>query len=251
MIRRSLTLTLLCLIGTLSLQAAPPPLTLPAKVSGPAGSFVAITAETTGKTVRWLSLDKGLHLFPPDLLKDTHTAVVCSSNPGTYRLLAVTAIADEVSNPVICCVVIEGATPGPTPSPTPPPAPAPQPTAKAAWAIVILDNTARTVDQAQMLGSQELLTGLKQRDITLRVLDVTDPLVKENGYDASLAAGVGPPLLLVFDQAGKKIKIVRLPPDAKSFLAEFPQPAKASGACGPNGCPYCPNGAFIYPEFSR
>lgn len=100
--------------------AAPPPLTLPPQVTGAPGAFVQVPATTAGKSVRWVVLDQGLNLFPVALLADSHTAVVSTATPGTYRLLAVTAAADEVSDPAVCVVVIQPPTPAPTPGPQPP-----------------------------------------------------------------------------------------------------------------------------------
>lgn len=101
------------------LWAAPPTLKLPEKVVGKPGQFIEVPAETAGKFVSWYSLDSGLNLFPTELLKDTHTAVVVASAPGNYRLLAVTAAADEVSPLVVCTILIEGPAPPPVP-PVPP-----------------------------------------------------------------------------------------------------------------------------------
>lgn len=120
---------LVSLLAPAPLSATPPPLSLPAKVKGQPGAFVTIAATTTGKSVKWLVLDPGLQLFPVDLLKSTTTAIVVGSTPGSYRLLAVTALGDEVSEPAICEVLIEGATPTPTPAPDPAPQPVPAPAA--------------------------------------------------------------------------------------------------------------------------
>ena len=109
---------------------------LPEKVSGQPGDFVTVPSEADGKEVRWVVLDAGLRLFPVNLLKDTRTAVVTSTVPGKYRLLAYTAKGDVPSEPALCLVVIEGTPPpvppGPVPPtppdpPTPPPSPAPIP----------------------------------------------------------------------------------------------------------------------------
>ena len=62
-------------------------LKLPAEVKGAPAEFLRVPADTDGKVVRWIVLDKGLSLFPTDLLKDTRTAVVVAREPGRYRLL--------------------------------------------------------------------------------------------------------------------------------------------------------------------
>lgn len=248
-----------CLVLVGGLTAAPPTLTLPDKVTGAPGAFVTVSAMTTGKSVSWLVLDQGLNLFPVNLLKDSHTAVVTSGTPGIYRLLAVTALGDEISVPAICAVTILASTPppAPTPSPTPTPAPTPTPTppqptpspsTKAVWAIVVIDNNARTVALGQLLSSQALTQGLQARSVKLRVLDITDPLIASNGYQPAIAAAGGTPALLLYGDKGERINAVPLPGDVPSFLAAIPNAAKVEPTCGPNGCPFCPRNAFVFPE---
>jgi hypothetical protein len=101
---------------------AEPLLTLPASVSGDPGDYIMVPATTACKEVRWYAVDKGLKVFPVQLLKDSKTAVV-SGPAGSYRLMAYTARGDLPSDPAICTVVI--GTPGPTPGPTPPAPPVP------------------------------------------------------------------------------------------------------------------------------
>ena len=62
--------------------------TIPSEVHGMPGAFVSVPAVTDAKSVQWVLLDQGLNLFPVELLKDTTTAVVTSTIPGKYRLLA-------------------------------------------------------------------------------------------------------------------------------------------------------------------
>lgn len=104
------------------------PLKLPEEVKSKPG-LVFIKAETAGVNVRWVLLDAGPSFIPAELLKDPRTAVVLCLEPGRYRLLAYTGKGDEVSEPAIATIVIEGkgpTPPGPTPpGPTPPPNPVP------------------------------------------------------------------------------------------------------------------------------
>ncbi len=86
--------------------ASAPDLKVPARASGAPADFVQVAAETTGKVVKWVALDPGLSVFPAALLKDSRTAVVSARAPGTYRLMAVTCAADEMSEPAVCLVVI-------------------------------------------------------------------------------------------------------------------------------------------------
>jgi hypothetical protein len=100
---------------------ADPNITLPAEVAGQPAAFIQVPATTKGKTVRWVSIDPGLNLFPAELLKDTRTAVVSASAPGRYRLLAYSSLNGEPTEAAQCVVVVG------TPEPTPPVPPGPQP----------------------------------------------------------------------------------------------------------------------------
>lgn len=97
-----------------------PTITLPARVEGAPGAFVKVPATTKGEVVQWVPLTPGLNLFPVDLLKDSRTAIVSAPNPGTYRLLAYTALGNKPSEPAFTDVVIGGGGPAPGPGPTPP-----------------------------------------------------------------------------------------------------------------------------------
>lgn len=93
---------------------------LPEEVRGRPGDFLTIKADTECKTVRWVLLDAGPSLLPPELLRDPRTAVLFSLRPGRFRLLAYGAKGDEPSQPVICLLVIEETGPTPPPGPLPP-----------------------------------------------------------------------------------------------------------------------------------
>lgn len=98
---------------------------LPAEAKGEPGAFVKVPADTDGAHVRWYSPDRGLQLFPVELLKDSKTAVVTATAPGRYRLVAWTAKGDVPSDPAVCVVVIGEPGPEPGPGPTPPVPPVP------------------------------------------------------------------------------------------------------------------------------
>lgn len=92
--------------------------TLPPEIHGMPGSFVSIPATSDCKNIQWVVLDSGLNLFPVELLKDTSTAVVTTTVPGKYRVLAYSAKGDTPSKPAFTTVTI-GELPEPNP-PTPP-----------------------------------------------------------------------------------------------------------------------------------
>jgi len=99
----------------LAVQAFAIEIKLPATVKGAPGEFVTVKACTTGKVVKWVALDKGVALFPQDLLKDTKTAVLTAPEEGKYRLLAYTSDDKGPSDPAY--VTVEIAKPVPPPPP--------------------------------------------------------------------------------------------------------------------------------------
>lgn len=79
---------------------------LPENITGRPGSFIQVEAKTDCKVVEWVLLDSGLELFPVNLLANTKTAVVTSTTPGVYRLLAYGATGDIPSKPAIVTITI-------------------------------------------------------------------------------------------------------------------------------------------------
>lgn len=142
-------------------------LKLPDNVHGDVSDFIPITATTNCKVVRWYAIDTGLRLFPPDLLKDTRTAVVVASTPGTYRLLAYTATPDgSLSEPAICLVTIAGPTPPVPPGPTPPgpnPPPIPVPVSGLRVLFVYESGANLTREQLNILNSTTITDYLNRK----------------------------------------------------------------------------------------
>lgn len=104
------------LVVVLHLLASPaaapdaPPLSVPERVTVRAGTIGKVRAETPGKVVRWVALSPGLSVEPAEAGK----LLYLTGLPGTYELLAYTAVGDVPSAPARVTVVIEGA-------PVPPP----------------------------------------------------------------------------------------------------------------------------------
>ena len=117
-------------------------LTLPKAVLGQPGDFVTIQAKTTGTVVKWIAIDNGLRLIPAEMLKDSKTAIVISSNPGTYRLFAYTSDASGPSDPQMITVTIAGPAPSPAPAPVPMPAPDPAPISAPGFRVLVIYDTA-------------------------------------------------------------------------------------------------------------
>jgi len=96
---------------------------IPEKISGVPGQFIPVRpTKTDGKIVQYYPIDEGLSVFPAALLADTTATVVTSVKPGTYRLLAYTAVGDKPSAPVVVTIIIGNGGPIP-PLPPPPPPP--------------------------------------------------------------------------------------------------------------------------------
>jgi hypothetical protein len=102
-------------------------LKVPERVTGEPGAFLVVKADTDGTACRWLALDAGLNVFPPDMLTDKRATVVTAHRAGRYRLLCYTAVGNEPSEPALCLIVV--GEPGPEPGPGPGPGPGPEPPA--------------------------------------------------------------------------------------------------------------------------
>lgn len=122
---RKLSLIVFFLVVGTSLADAT--LKLPDTVKGDPGDFIKVPATTDGKQVRWVAMDKGLNVFPVELLKDSKTAIVIAKSAGSYRLLAYTAAADVPSDPAICVIIVGDVPPTPPIPPTPIPPTPPNP----------------------------------------------------------------------------------------------------------------------------
>jgi len=98
-------------------------LTVPTEVKGSPGAFITLVAETTGTEVRFVAMDEGLSIFPPDLLANKKATVVVGMKAGRYRVLAYSSVANKPTPPAICLVIVGDPgpnPPGPGPEPTPP-----------------------------------------------------------------------------------------------------------------------------------
>jgi hypothetical protein len=106
---------------------AVPSVDLPAEVRGEPGTFIRVAARTNGKEVQWLSVDPGLNVFPPDLLRDSKVVAVSSPKAGRYRLYAWTALKGVPGEATLATIIVgEVPPPGPNPpGPNPPPPPPP------------------------------------------------------------------------------------------------------------------------------
>lgn len=88
------------------LSQTKPELQLPSKITGQPATMIQIKCETKGEIVKFVSLDKGLELLPAELLIDKKSTVVVAKKPGTFKLLAYTAVENKLSDPVFADVII-------------------------------------------------------------------------------------------------------------------------------------------------
>jgi hypothetical protein len=91
-----------------------PTVDLPLKVTGQIGAFITIPARTEAKSVKWVSIDKGLNIFPVELLKDSKTLIVTAQSEGSYRVFAYAGNEFGASDPAFTTVLI-GENPEPIP----------------------------------------------------------------------------------------------------------------------------------------
>jgi hypothetical protein len=141
-------------------------ITLPKEVKGDPNTFIRVPADTEGKEVRWYSPDKGLAVFPVDLLRDSKTCVVVAGAKGRYRLIAWTAKGDVPSLHAECAVLVGEPGPGPEPPPQPD-----SPLAKAIKAA--LEKEAATDKVASLMSLADLYTSSAEqvKATTLTKLD--------------------------------------------------------------------------------
>jgi hypothetical protein len=91
-------------------------LEFPPEFKGEPGQFIAVKpSKMEGKSVQYYPIDQGLSVFPAALLADPTATVVTSVTPGTYRLLAWTALGDKPSPPSMIRINIQA-----LPLPNPP-----------------------------------------------------------------------------------------------------------------------------------
>lgn len=155
MIRKTIPFAILCLYvfamlsdTTAQQQKGPPALhktesptvTLPPEIGAKSGAFIVINAQTDCSQVKWYSVDSGLTLLPPELLRDSKTTIAIAQAGGRYRVLAWAAKGDIPSEIAVCTIVVDGAPPGPPPAPD-----TFTPALKAAW--VVETSTTRNRDK--------------------------------------------------------------------------------------------------------
>ena len=183
-----------------------PSLTLPDKVEGDVGTFIKITAQTNGSHVRWVAIDKGLAVFPAEMLKDSLSTVVMSSAPGEYRMLGYTAVGDIPSDPVTTMVVVHGAQPPPAPAPAP--APAPQPsnlTAQKVLVYVITDASKPVDPKWNAIAGNAWWQQMKAYGHDYRFILSTDPIAGNFAKMVGLNGGLPTVVIMnaVADASGK------------------------------------------------
>lgn len=108
-------------------NSAEPKVTVPAEVRGSVNDLIVVTANTDCENLEWFSCESALRVFPPQMLRDSKSAIVCGP-AGRYRLFVYGAKGSRPTKRAECVVSIGDVPPGPTPpgpGPTPPTPPTP------------------------------------------------------------------------------------------------------------------------------
>lgn len=155
------------------------------EIHGSPRGFIVVTAKSNGPIVQWVALDPGLTLIPPQLLRDSKTAVLMADRPGKYRLLAYTALGDTPSAPTTTTIVVNAATPTPNPPNSPD-------SDSAIWAVVIQPDGPLSPSLAANR-KHAAWSRLKERGVNLSWIELSavDPTY------ANDIQGLVPPILLI------------------------------------------------------
>lgn len=101
---------------TVTLQAPAADIAIDVKV---ANGVAVLTAKTDAKSVVWLPTPGLADAIPAELLKDSKTRVV-AGKPGSYRVVAIAALAADKAAWAEATFSFDGPEPQPVPPPTPP-----------------------------------------------------------------------------------------------------------------------------------
>lgn len=204
-------------------------LTLPAEKTAEAGQLIVVKADTDCPALVWLVLDPGLSQIPPELLKDTTTAVLLAAKDGTYRILAIGAKADKPVLSGECKITIGKPVPPPPPDPPKPPDPPTPPTGDVRVLLVYDKQVPLSTGQQNALFSSEVADYLSRVCIregavsSWRVWDlhpeITDkePQAIREMWDAIKGMVSNPPYVVV--AVGKQIKLLPLPASSADLVA--------------------------------
>jgi hypothetical protein len=134
----------------LAAPAAAQKVTLPSKLDAqPGGPPIPLVATADGGNVVWFSPDPGLTVIDGGFFGgDSKKALLFAPNAGRYRVWAVTALKDKVSERAECIVTVgtppepPPVPPGPTPPGPTPPGPGPAPTPAAGLRVLMVYESA-------------------------------------------------------------------------------------------------------------
>jgi hypothetical protein len=189
-------------------------LKIPATLAAEPGVAVLIEATTDGKTIRWIPISPGCQVFshfdPEEPGK--RFGMFLAPRPGTYKVLAYTAVGDVPSKPAYCVITVHDPNPPPvppTPVPPVPPTPVPPvpvPVTKAnAWIVVVFESSQQTAEYAATMANSDMWQAFTARGHKWRLLDKDLPIVRENGYQRILDEDkVSMPAVILVDQTTKK-----------------------------------------------
>lgn len=212
-------------------------LSLPAEFDGDVGDPIAIKPSTNAKHVRWKVLDRGLKLFPANMLSDPTATVVWSQHPGQYRLMAYASLNDVIGD-VETTIVVTGTAPQPPPAPIPNPQPAPLPVPvppaplpvpppapvvtqlSNLWVVIIYDFSSQTEAISRVINDPQFRLSLRNQGVQLKLIDrsdkAADAYYEVLNSNTSLQYPKGIPCVVLMDAgqpvAGGKIKWINKGP---------------------------------------
>jgi hypothetical protein len=136
--RKAAALLLACVLAA---PAWGQKVTLPAKAEVKPGLPTLLVATADGANVTWLSPDADLAVIDGTALGgDSKRALLFGNKQGVFRVWAVTARGDKVSERAECLVTV-GTPPEPPPGPTPPgPDPPPRPGGTFSRALILYES---------------------------------------------------------------------------------------------------------------
>lgn len=202
-------------------------LVLPPVIEGEVDDWITIKPDTNYPVVKYISLDRGLKVFPSGMLSSHVDTVVEAKAAGDYRMAAIAADGDEPTDPFMFIVRVGHAPqpppgpgpgpgpkpPGPGPAPPPGPGPEPPPAPTQAFNIVWIYNAAAATPPIVKFNDIAYWNRLKAAGHSFWLID-SNNTAQTAGYKSQLAAAGGIPFVIIMDSNRKTLAAVQAPKDA-------------------------------------
>lgn len=184
-------------------------LVLPQIIEGEVDDWIVIRPDTNYPVVKYISLDRGLKVFPSGMLSSHVDTVVEAKAAGDYRMAAIAAEGDEPTDPLMFIVRV-GHAPQPPPGPGPqppgpnPPGPTPPPVVKAAKLIVVtIDDAKKRTPELTKTLMDPYWQMIRSKGHRVDQYNATNANVMET-YAPQIKANGGLPTIVIMDAAGNK-----------------------------------------------